>query len=165
MEQDRDEQDQTLPAPPMPRRMMVARSLETIRIPENLSPAEIQRVLGSAFFNEHACLILKIATAQRPLVVAPMTHTFLGRTEANHPEGLYLNLSQYGARDKGVSTIHAVLHRSDVTLSIQDLDSMNGTYLNGSRLSTGQIQILKDNDQIILGAFRIRIAFQYGSIE
>jgi hypothetical protein len=165
MELEHKDQDQTLPTSPMSTKALREGTEKTLKIPENLSPVQIRQLLGSAFFSDHAHLVLYFDNAPEPLVISPPPHTYLGRTEENQPESLYLNLAPYDAREKGVSRTHALLLRSDVTLSIQDLDSKNGTYLEGYKLPSGQTQILRDGCEIVLGILRIRIAFQYGSIE
>src|SRR5438128_2520839 len=134
MELEHKDQDQTLPTSPMSTKALHERAVETLKIPENLSLVQIRQLLGSAFFSDHARLMLYFDNAPKPLVISPPPHTYLGRTEENQPESLHLNLSSYDAQEKGVSKTHALLLRSNITLSIQDLDSKNGTYLNGYRL-------------------------------
>ena len=108
---------------------------------------------------------MHVAAASRPVILSPAAQTILGRVEQDDSQVLCLNLSSLGGREQGMSRKHAMLHRSDVTIGIQDLDSKNGTYLNGYMLPAQEIQILRDRDELVLGELRIYIAFQYGSIE
>jgi hypothetical protein len=56
--------------------------------------------------------------------------------------------------DRGVSTQHAVLRIHDSVLTITDLGSTNGTYLNGdNRLAEGEETPLADGDRIHVGAW------------
>ena len=56
--------------------------------------------------------------------------------------------------DRGVSTQHAVLRIHDSVLTITDLGSTNGTYLNGdNRLAEGEETPLVDGDRIHVGAW------------
>jgi hypothetical protein len=56
--------------------------------------------------------------------------------------------------DRGVSTQHAVLRIHDSVLTITDLGSTNGTYLNGdNRLAEGEETPLVDGDRIHIGAW------------
>ncbi|OBF34007.1 hypothetical protein A5724_17425 [Mycobacterium sp. ACS1612] len=56
--------------------------------------------------------------------------------------------------DRGVSSQHAVLRIHQSVLTITDLGSTNGTYLNGdSRLAEGEETPLADGDRIHIGAW------------
>jgi len=56
--------------------------------------------------------------------------------------------------DRGVSTQHAVLRIHDSVLTVTDLGSTNGTYLNGdNRLAEGEETPLVDGDRIHIGAW------------
>lgn len=56
--------------------------------------------------------------------------------------------------DRGVSSQHAVLRIHDSVLTITDLGSTNGTYLNGdNRLAEGEETPLADGDRIHIGAW------------
>jgi hypothetical protein len=56
--------------------------------------------------------------------------------------------------DRGVSTQHAVLRIHDSVLTITDLGSTNGTYLNGdNHLPEGEETPLADGDRIHIGAW------------
>jgi hypothetical protein len=165
MAEDPQDLDPLQTTPAIPKKATAEWSVETVAVPPNLNPAQIRQILGTAFFNQNALLVLHIETHPEPLVIDPLPQTYLGRNEAHSSEGLYLNLTPYGAKEKGISRIHALLRRNEVTIEIQDLDSRNGTYLNGRRLPSRQLQMLRDRDEIILGAFSIRIEFLYGTAE
>jgi pSer/pThr/pTyr-binding forkhead associated (FHA) protein len=136
--------------------------VETLILSENLSPAEIKHLLGTAFFNENALLVLHIEGISGSLTIKPTPKTFIGRSEDSSPECLHVDLTPYGAKEKGVSRLHVILYRTLVTISLEDLNSTNRTYVNGVMMPTRQVQMLHDGDEIMLGALRIRIAFQYG---
>jgi hypothetical protein len=73
-----------------------------------------------------------------------------GRTLDVPPEGLLLGRSGTLAGDETVSHEHAdVTWTSEGSLAIRDLDSTNGTYVNGARI-TGRT-ILRRGDQLALG--------------
>jgi hypothetical protein len=134
---------------------------ETLKLLEDLSPDEAIHLLGTAFFSEHARLILYLKEAA-PLIIEPPAKTFLGRFEESFADGLYINLVPYGAKAKGVSRLHAVFHRAAMILGIEDLNSRNKTYVNGRLIAPHQVQLLHDGDELLLGGLPIRIAFQYG---
>lgn len=162
---DYNHEDQTLSTPPIARKVVREKTTETLKIPSNLTLTQIREFLGSAFFNENAALVFHIDSLARPIVFSPASQTTLGRIDQVDAQAICLNLSSYDAREQGMSRKHAMLHRSNVMLEIQDLDSKNGTYLNGYRLLPNETRVLRDRDELLLGNLRIRIAFQYGSTE
>jgi hypothetical protein len=54
--------------------------------------------------------------------------------------------------DVTVSRKHAVLYRRDDTFVIEDLGSLNGTFLNKSRIESGE---LNDADELQIGKYRL----------
>jgi hypothetical protein len=54
--------------------------------------------------------------------------------------------------DVTVSRKHAVLHRRDDVFVIEDLGSLNGTFLNKRRIESGE---LNDNDELQIGKYRL----------
>ncbi len=54
------------------------------------------------------------------------------------------------ADNQTVSRKHAVLYEKNGSWYIDDMDSLNGTYVNGSRVLPGQAVLVKDGDEIAL---------------
>jgi len=78
----------------------------------------------------------------------------MGKTQALIPD---VDLSQYGAFQKGVSRLHAIMKTYPGKCLMVDLDSANGTKINGERV-TAYVDIpLKNGDTINLGSFKIII--------
>ncbi len=89
---------------------------------------------------------------ERRIVVQGDT-TLIGR--GNRKQGVEpeIDLGIHPA-DRGVSTQHAVLRIHESVLTITDLGSTNGTYLNGdNRLPEGEETPLADGDRIHIGAW------------
>lgn len=115
---------------------------------------------GTAKLNRNSEIILHIVDSRTPLTISVMGRNLIGRedeTNHHHPE---INLVPYGALEKGVSRIHAAIDRSEDTLTILDLGSSNGTYLNGQRLVSNQPRVLRDGDEIRFGKLITRIYFK-----
>ncbi|MDW8325929.1 MAG: FHA domain-containing protein [Anaerolineales bacterium] len=70
-----------------------------------------------------------------------------------------VNLSAYGAREKGVSRKHALLRVDRRQLLLMDLGSSNGTWLNGTPLTANEPVRLESGDEIRLGRLLLRIRF------
>lgn len=71
-----------------------------------------------------------------------------------------VDLTPFGALEKGVSRKHAALRRKDDMLTVIDLGSANGTYLNGQRLSPNQPHVVRDGDEVSFGKLTTHIFFK-----
>jgi pSer/pThr/pTyr-binding forkhead associated (FHA) protein len=114
--------------------------------------------IGNAVSHENGTLRLDFAEGDGHLVVAVDKELFLGR-DSNSSDENNVDLTPYAASKKGVSRLHARLHRTTTIIYITDLNSRNGTFLNGERLSPHQARILRDGDEIHLGqlAFHVQL--------
>lgn len=115
---------------------------------------------GTARFGTEALIVLHIRDASEPLILRPSKRTILGRVDASSPQKPDLDLTPYGALEKGVSRIHAAISRSEDTLTLVDMGSANGTHLNGQRLSPEQPRVLRDGDEIRLGKLVAHVYFK-----
>lgn len=79
------------------------------------------------------------------------TEVVLGREDAVSGVFPDINLEPYGAQDAGVSRRHLQVNEREGAWFIEDLNSVNGTFLNQQRLSPGQVYPLKLGDVIRLG--------------
>lgn len=75
----------------------------------------------------------------------------LGRTDEASDYIPDVDLAHYGGREQGVSRRHAALIRYHGTIHVLDLFSVNGTYLNGKRLSPDTPYPLNAGDDLKLG--------------
>ena len=64
---------------------------------------------------------------------------------------LMLELSHYGGETNGVSRTHAAIHDQDGMVYITDLNSTNGTRINGLLLTPNQPYRLRQSDELQLG--------------
>ncbi|MEO1290300.1 MAG: FHA domain-containing protein, partial [Chloroflexota bacterium] len=70
-----------------------------------------------------------------------------------------LDLEQYKGSELNVSRRHAELLPWDGKVTIQDLHSVMGTWLNGEKLVAGQRYPLAHGDKIQLGQMRLHVVF------
>jgi pSer/pThr/pTyr-binding forkhead associated (FHA) protein len=115
---------------------------------------------GTARFDHDASIILHVRDATDPIMFQPPAQTILGRADVTSVQKPDLDLTPYGALEKGVSRVHAVIFRSDDTLTLIDKGSANGTHLNGQRLVPDQPRVLRDGDEIRLGKLVAHIYFK-----
>jgi hypothetical protein len=71
-----------------------------------------------------------------------------------------VDLASHGGLKKGVSRWHAKIIRRGNEVFIEDLASMNGTFLNHKRLPPCSPQVLKNGDELRLGKLRLQVIFQ-----
>lgn len=113
---------------------------------------------GTARFNKQASIIIHVRDVPEPIVMQPLAQMVMGRADSSQTPDL--DLTNYGAQEKGVSRVHAAIRRGDDTLTLVDLGSVNGTHLNGQRLIPNQPRILRDGDEVRLGKLVLHIYFK-----
>jgi hypothetical protein len=80
---------------------------------------------------------------------------YLGRTDEK-PVDVDLECQEPADR-VWTSRQHAVIHLDDGVLSIEDLNSLNGTFVNRTRVHPGQVRALAPNDVIQVGTVQLRL--------
>lgn len=126
-------------------------------VPDDLG---MKATWGTARFGSEASIIIHIRDASEPIVLHPREETIFGRTDPTTNTLPDVDLSPYGALEKGVSRVHATLRRGDDTLTLVDLGSVNGTFLNGQRLIPNQPRVLRDGDEIRFGKLVVHLYFK-----
>lgn len=81
----------------------------------------------------------------------------LGRFDWQSKSDDQLDLTTYGAVDRGVSRNHCKIELKDNQLVITDLDSSNGTYVSGKRLEANEPYTLKKGEELVLGRLPIQV--------
>ena len=94
----------------------------------------------------------------RRLIVGVEPELILGRRNNDDPnDEVSIDLQRFGASGLGVSRKHAQLLIEAGDVFLVDLDSSNGTRLNGKALKPNQPSGLRDGDEMELGRLRIII--------
>jgi pSer/pThr/pTyr-binding forkhead associated (FHA) protein len=106
----------------------------------------------------HRPLVLFISDDTDPIAVERTSDVIIGRNEDDVV--VRVDLGPYGGQDKGVSRQHVRLVASDRPPTVVDLDSYNGTFINGQRLIPQQSFSLKTGDELRLGRFVMRVFFK-----
>ena len=98
-----------------------------------------------------------LAPGKPPLGIELLSAAALGRDPSG--EAADIDLSPYGATDKGVSRRHALLRPTKTRLYLIDLDSTNGTKRFGMPITPGMAVELRDRDMLTLAdmTFTLRI--------
>jgi pSer/pThr/pTyr-binding forkhead associated (FHA) protein len=93
-------------------------------------------------------------------VAVPLTKAVnIGRLDpasASFPE---VDLASDGGLEKGISRRHAKITRRGNEVFIEDLGSINGTFLNRKKLTPYFPRALKSGDELQLGKLILRVSF------
>src|SRR5690606_22097604 len=110
---------------------------------DHFSAAEGVRT-HTVMLNETTDVRLEFVGYGERIDILPNQRTVFGRADSGISNAPDVDLSPFGAFDKGVSRIHAALIRQDATLTLLDLESSNGTLINGRRVSPNQPRVVQD---------------------
>ena len=96
------------------------------------------------------------------IIQAPTTQELvIGRkgSQQRHNDDINVDLSDFDAHAHGISRIHAMIAVTKNRLTLQDLDSINGTLINGKRALPLRWYPLQDGDELSLGQLRVLVTF------
>ena len=83
----------------------------------------------------------------------------LGRSDHKRAMRPDVDLTHYGAVERGVSRQHARLEIKEQRLLLTDLDSVNGTQLRGTTLRAFNPVRVRRGDDVVLGRLAFKILF------
>jgi hypothetical protein len=115
---------------------------------------------GTATLGENREVIFVIRGMIERVVLNPDIRYKLGRFEMGTKGLDEIDLTPYGALDRGVSRVHAQIFVQDGRLYIMDLDSSNGTYMAGHRLKPNEPLPLRKGDELMLGRLPVQVLFR-----
>lgn len=113
--------------------------------------------VGESTFDYKHMLRLQFVASGKKVDINFEKYLMLGRESLDHEP--HINLENHGGQDAGVSRRHARLIRHPFSLICQDLNSTNGTYINGEFLEPNRPALLRDGDELRLGSLKIRVSF------
>lgn len=138
-------------------------TLPTRVIPDDESATK-PRWQGTASFTVDTFVVMHIEGERQPVILALDKVTLLGRANAAADRYPDVDLTPYGAFEKGVSSQHCALERRDDHLIVTDLGSTNGTYVNGQRLDALSPVIVRDGAELRLGKLTLNIYFESSAV-
>ncbi len=106
-----------------------------------------------------AWISLHILESGYILPLADRTEFTLGRVVDGQPIMPDVDLTPHNAYAHGVSRLHAALKLVEDKIVIVDLESSNGTYVNGVRIPPNVETRLVHGDVISLGKLKIQVLF------
>jgi hypothetical protein len=115
---------------------------------------------GTSRFDDNSSIVFQVQNFSNPITVPHVEQIILGRLDLGSPNKPDIDLTPFGALEKGVSRTHAAIFRSEDTLMLVDRNSANGTHLNGQKLIPHQARVLRNGDEIRLGKMIVHIYFK-----
>jgi hypothetical protein len=105
-------------------------------------------------------LKLSIPDSGRDVELPLTKEVNIGRLDPASASFPDIDLTSDGGLEKGVSRRHAKITRRGSEVFIEDLGSINGTFLNRKKLTPYLPQMLKSGDELQLGKLTLRVNFQ-----
>ncbi|MCK6624460.1 MAG: FHA domain-containing protein [Anaerolineae bacterium] len=106
---------------------------------------------------ESLAIRLKIGPRQREVEMPLNVITHLGRVDASASVFPEVDLSDDSDASHGVSRRHARILKQGGMVVVEDMGSINGTFVNGKRLDPYLPEVLNDGDVLQLGKLKIEV--------
>jgi FHA domain len=68
-----------------------------------------------------------------------------------------VDLTGFGGMENGVSRKHAVIHQSGADITVEDLGSTNGTFINKKKIAPHAPETIKPGDELRLGKLSLSL--------
>jgi hypothetical protein len=104
-----------------------------------------------------ARILVHIIDNGKLIPVSDKTEFTVGRASEGQPITPDVDLGEFNAFDFGVSRLHIVVRLTGDKLTVMDLGSSNGTFVNSIRLPANSEKSISSGDIVSLGKFRIQI--------
>ncbi|MBN1565185.1 MAG: FHA domain-containing protein [Anaerolineae bacterium] len=129
----------------------------TDSLPDSL-PTQITSIANS----DRGTVSLYVQGHNEPIAIEDKAHIVIGRRKTPDDDFVTVDLTPVNALKFGVSRRHAVIHIEDGgVVTIEDLNSTNGTFVNDVRTVAGQRTPLRSDDEIRLGKLVIRFVYYF----
>jgi len=107
-----------------------------------------------------ALLELRVVSSGDVISLLGRDNFTLGRSIEGQAVIPDVDLAKYDAYDQGISRMHAELRVEQDGVFVMDLDSANGTIVNGKRIKGDSGSVIHHGDIIQLGRLRLQIISQ-----
>lgn len=118
----------------------------------------VRTTWGATEFTNIQQVLLQVAHSGRQFILRSSADFYiLGRAQPITDN--VIDFTPYGAEEAGMSRRHASLSIESNHVWITDLNSTNGTFLNGRQLEPGKVYLVRDGDELELGRLKLHIYF------
>lgn len=135
-------------------------TLPTRQLENSLDEYTARATWGSASIGHASSVVFHIRDAADPVSIQVKDRIIIGRSDSNSSRQPDVDLTTHGGLEKGVSRVHASVERNEDVLTLIDLGSSNGTFLNGQRLAPDNPRVLRDGDEVRFGRLIGHIYFK-----
>lgn len=132
---------------------------ETVRVASENLPEAIRRGTGPLEFMMPWVIKLRVIGTADLIQVEVDERITVGRSDIPTQTIPDVDLLPYNARQLGVSRIHMEIIARNSRVTIRDMDSSNGTFLNNGRMMAGVEYRLQHGDRIALGKLELQVQF------
>ncbi|MBU0703230.1 MAG: FHA domain-containing protein [Chloroflexi bacterium] len=139
-----------LPTEPIPEEELAALHID----PESLTDGIAEPLEAAA-----TLYITVVRSKRQVLFPLPIDEICLGRRDVSRGVFPDLDLGPDGGLAEGVSRNHARIYQRDKRLFVEDIGSVNGTYLNNRRIIPHLPYPLQQGNTLQLGTLRMLIEF------
>ncbi len=119
-------------------------------LPERLSESEVTRKNAWKF------VLVSPDDAAEPIAIQAVGDVIIGRSEEGVTPDLDLTAHQENA-PRSISRVHAVIRPGEKHLTLTDLGSTNGTFINGEKLVAGRPITLSNKMTLTFGKAHLQV--------
>jgi len=105
-------------------------------------------------------LKLESSESADPIIKLVNEELIVGRADNVTDYVPEIDLTPHGAYRLGLSRRHAIILREDDRLLVKDLNSRNGTFVNGAIVPGGGTRVIQDGDEVRFGNLAMRVSFE-----
>jgi hypothetical protein len=134
------------------------RSTIALQIDPNVLWLRRTHPLNGALYPEKSVSLVVVGMVER-FIFEQGTEIILGRTDSLTADPGHFDLTRYCGQARGISRTHALMRFTEETITITDLGSSNGTFVNTQRLEPHQPHPLHAEDKLMLGSLSMLIRF------
>jgi len=142
--------------------------LTVTRPPQHMMTRRLNSNGGSRneLFKADTTLILRMPEQKHVLELCPQDYDrplIFGRFDQSGGIIPDIDLTDYGGSERGVSRLHMSLmyEARHHHLTVQDMGSANGVFINGQRLNPFETHVLRSGDRLELGNFLIQVVYAH----
>ncbi len=122
--------------------------------------------LDSEHFGDESVLVLRVRGSAEALEIRPQKSAqeiIIGRGTNGSAMMPDVDLTQKGAADLGVSRLHLSIRYDGKGRSVlvADLNSANGSFINGQRMLGKEVRVLRHGDELRLGRMVLMVSFRH----
>lgn len=165
--QDPDMQTSVLPLPPEPpedigntTNDLAQEAYRALQLDQEAARLAEQTRQSDTFDPAVMKLELLVTELHQTLLKAVDHELVVGRADSVTDYMPDIDMTPYGAYRLGLSRKHAIISVEGEALIVKDLNSRNGTFVNGKAIPTGGTHPLRDGDSVRFGNLTVKVRFQ-----